>query len=153
MIRVLVADYSRACLFETPSYGSSLVQLAALVNPDARLPERELGSDAPGRVYNRSSGVHQAYERRHFRDNALRRFAGEIGKFLETSLHSGECEGIVLVAAPRFLSELRRALPQTVRNKLLGQIPKDLAKRPMSLISKQLRNARENRGLALRAAS
>lgn len=150
-MRILVADHARACLYETAHYGDRLLPVAALINPAAHLPERELGTDAPGRSYNRASGARQAYARPdRFRSGATLRFAREIGRLLDSSLRTGDCEGVVLIAAPRFLSTLRRALPQAVRRKLLGEIAKDLAKHSTSLVAQQLRKARDNRSLALK---
>ncbi len=148
MIKILIADHGRACLYETARYGGPLLPLDVLINPAARLHERELGTDAPGRAFNRASGARQAYSQPdRFRSAAASTFARQICKLLDKSLRGGDCEGVVLVAAPSLLSELQHALPAAVRHKLLGHVGKDLVKHSTAHVAKQLRKAWESRNL------
>lgn len=146
MIKVLVLDTSRASVYDTPSLGAPLSQSAALINPAGHMHERDLVSDAPGRVMHRGSSVRQTYDpRSSFRAQATQRFARMVGKYLDETLRADHCQGVVLVAAPRLLGELKRALPRSARDKVLGEIPKDWVQYPPRVIAQHLQTARRER--------
>jgi protein required for attachment to host cells len=74
-----------------------------------------------------------------FRARATRLFAREIAAEVSQQLRSGECEGVVLVAAPRLLKQLRTSLPLADRGRIIREIPKDLIRQPASVLRDQLR--------------
>lgn len=146
MLKVLVLDTSRASIYDTANLGAQLSESAALINPAGHMYERELVSDAAGRVAHRGRSGGQSYDPPSTsRAQATQRFARSVAKYLDETLRQDHCEGVVLVAAPRLLGELKRALPRSARDKVLGEIPKDWVQFPPHVIAQQLRNARQER--------
>ena len=136
---VVVADRAHAHVYETPRPGATLERIATIGNPNARLHERDLGTYAPGRSFNRSAGIHQTYATEHTRkQHEAERFARVVGKTVALSLRSARCGGVVLVASPRLLSAIRRSLSKATREKIVREIPKDLVHRPKRAITNYL---------------
>ncbi len=154
MIAILIVDQSRACLYTTAKFGEQLMPGLVLINPEARLHEHDLGSSSPGRMYNRTSGVHQTLTTHsNFRLQAVKQFVATISATLALAISRHEFDGIVLVAAPRLLSELRAKLPHNIRSKVIGSIAKDWVKLTPSVVTKQLKVAQRNGMLRLRGAN
>ena len=140
---VVVADQGEARLYlMLPP--ASLRLIGRHENPAAHLHDRDLKSDRPGRVYNsaaasgsrRGAMAHHATggertPRRQLATVFARQIAGEI----KAAAKAKPFDRLILVAEPRFLGTLRRALPAALRAKVAVQIAKDL----MHLPSAQLR--------------
>ncbi|WKE67006.1 host attachment protein [Gallaecimonas kandeliae] len=107
---VVVADSATARIFDVSDKGE-LQELETLAHPSSRLREKEISSDRSGMV--RSHGGNAVYSvdaDPHGRDHEAEVFAKEIGDKLE-SFRQGKAYGrLLLVAAPRFLGQLRSAL-------------------------------------------
>jgi protein required for attachment to host cells len=140
---VVVADQGEARLYLLLP-PASLRLIGRHENPAAFLHDRDLKSDRPGRVYNsaaaprgrRGAMAHHATggertPRRQLATVFARQIAGEI----KTATKAKLFDRLILIAEPRFLGTLRRALPATLRAKVAVQIAKDL----MHLPSAQLR--------------
>jgi protein required for attachment to host cells len=128
MIAVLVADQYKGAIYLTPHLGAPLEQVAVHLNPDARVHERDLGSGAPGSVVNRMAGIHQAFSpHRNFKQQALMNFGRTLDGQLKQMLDQHLCDSVVLVAAHRTLSALRKALPRAVRDRVDAEISADWA--------------------------
>lgn len=85
--------------------------VAELSDEDADLRERDIVSDRPGRTFDRRGGGRHAMEpQTSARDHEKRRFARQIGEFLNGAIASGEARHLVLFAGPRFLGLLRGEL-------------------------------------------
>lgn len=136
---VVVADRAHAHVYETPRLGGELQRIATLGNPNARRHERDLTTYAPGRAFNRTSGVRQTYEpKTTAKEHDAAQFARVVGRTLELSLKSEHSDGVVLVAAPRMLSAIRRALPKGVTEKVVREIPKDLMHQPKRALQQHM---------------
>ena len=119
MIKILVAGRGQADLYDAAAIGEAFTLVRSFTNPDAHKHERDLVSDAAGRVYNRAGGVHQSYGQRHeLRDQATDKFARSIAESLAPLVQPELCAGLLLVGSPRFINPLREALPATVRSKV-----------------------------------
>lgn len=140
---VVVADQGEARLYRMLP-PASLRLIGRHQNPAAHLHDRDLKSDRPGRVYNsaaargsrRGAMAHHATggertPRRQLATVFARQIAGEI----KAAAKVQPFDRLVLVAEPRFLGTLRRALPAALRAKVAVQIAKDL----MHLPAAQLR--------------
>ncbi len=145
MIKILVANRGRADLYETAAWGGRLTCVRSFTNPEAHLHESELVSDRPGRTFNRSAGVHQAYGQRHLiRDRATEKFARRVARAMGPEMQKDVTAHLVLVGAPRLLGRLRDMLPDSVQGMVRGVIPKDLARQTPTQISQYVREARRN---------
>jgi len=108
---VVVAESSRARILSTESVHEPLTEIAALDRPEARMRERELTSDVPGRPYV-SGGTrrHGMADPVRWHDQEAVRFAREVGGHLEAARRAGRFERLILAAPPRFLGRLREEL-------------------------------------------
>lgn len=110
---IVTANAARARLYERHADGS-LAELADLVHPESRQSGRDLAADRPGRseldlgdqqhgrtAYQPPTSVH---EKEH------ERFARDVAAQLDAGVAGGRCQGLVLLAAPAFLGELRQHL-------------------------------------------
>lgn len=59
-------------------------------------------------------------------------FSSGIVEMLNKSVLEGRIDGLVVIAAPRALGEMRKHYHKVLESKLLGEIAKDLTGRPVS---------------------
>jgi protein required for attachment to host cells len=104
-----------------------------VANPAARLHDRDLKSDRPGRVYDRaptaagrrgSMAHHSTGGQQRPRVQQAQRFARRIARELERAQQQDRFDRLVLMAGPRFLGTLRAALHKSLRDAV--EVPKDL---------------------------
>ena len=139
MIHALVADRRSIRVFEGSGRAGTPWEVAVLRNPDAGRHERDLISDRPGRVVNRASGARQAYEpKASARQHALQVWLKQIGPSIRELIDSRDGDGVILVAAPRMLANLRSSLPASIRKRVTGEMPLDLAHASVASLKKRL---------------
>jgi protein required for attachment to host cells len=94
------------------------------------------GTDRPGRV---GSGTHRsAVENPDWHDLAEHRFARDVARVLTRARDAGDLNALIIVAPPRILSELRLALPPSVRSVTIAELDKDLTHFPTYEIERYL---------------
>lgn len=115
----------------------TLDEIVRLENPVAHLPARALVSDRTGRVFESSGrgGSGPVTHTRHGAQSdydphivATRRFAKKIAQRLQTELRRGRVEELVLIAAPKFLGELRGQLAAPVQKLVTREVARDLVR-------------------------
>jgi protein required for attachment to host cells len=134
-VRIVVADESEARFYDIGGPRARL-QLAGRVEcPAARLHDRDLKSDRPGRVFDRAPaatgrrgavGHHGTGGERRPRKQEAQRFARQIVRTLEEARREDRFDRLVLMAGPPFLGTLRAALRKSVRATLVAEVAKDL---------------------------
>jgi protein required for attachment to host cells len=135
---VVVADGARARLFAHIGAGTGLEPVADGVMEGSRAPERELGTDAPGRAFDSIGGQRHAVEPRvSLHDAAETAFLKRVVQRLAASHEDGAFDRLVVIAAPRALGELRRLLPASVAETLDESIAKDLTRAPLDQIERE----------------
>lgn len=142
MIHAIVADARTVRVFEGSPPRRAVAEVAVFRNQAGGHHERDLVSDRPGRVVNSASGAHQAYEPKvrasqHVMQNWLRSIGPSLGALLEARSN----ESVVLVASPRMLTQLRRALPAAVSKRVTAELRLDLAQQPLGALKKRLQPA------------
>jgi len=94
---------------------------------EARLPTREVGADRPGRVHESADATRHAMEPRvDWHRFAKEQFARGIADALEAAAGRKLYDALVLVAPPRTLGDLRRALGDHASALVTREIAKDL---------------------------
>jgi protein required for attachment to host cells len=142
MIHALVADTRSIRVFEASDRAAAPAEVAVLRNPDAGRHKRDLVSDRPGRVMNRASGGHQAYEPKTSpMQHAMQVWLKQIGPALRELIESRRSDALVLVASPRMLANLRRSLPASIRKRVAREMPLDLAHASAADLKRRLRPA------------
>ena len=132
-IWVLVADTTRARVFTAETPKGALVEAFDMVNPEARLHERDLTSDLSGRSQSSATGMTSSYggEEKH-KPEAVRRFARQISERLEHDRGKGEFDKLYVVAERSFLGELRQVLDDNTAATLGGTVNKNLTRTPLA---------------------
>ncbi|MDX1430868.1 MAG: host attachment protein [Gammaproteobacteria bacterium] len=126
---VVVAESSRAKIYEWRRRSEGLDEIRDLVHPQSRQRPSELTSDLPGRSFSSVGGSRHAMEpttdpKRHEAGS----FAAEIAGELDHARATGRFEELVLVAPPRFLGQLRECLSRTTLDAVSREIHKNLTR-------------------------
>ena len=123
---IVVAESSRARIFETHAPKERLREIATLDHPEARMRELELISDQPGSRYATSGPSRQGVsDPASMKEEHALRFAREVAEKLEADRVSGRYERLILAAAPKFLGLLRDELATGTRALLVHEFPQD----------------------------
>lgn len=126
---VVVADASRARLFLAETPRGPLVELEDAAHSAARLQDHELLSDRAGRSFDIQGHHRHAMEATtNPHDQEAQRFAHELAERLRVHHNAHDFDGLVLVAAPRFLGLLRGALDEQVAKQVLASLDLDLTR-------------------------
>ncbi|HET7756721.1 MAG TPA: host attachment protein [Steroidobacteraceae bacterium] len=131
-MRIVVADESEARFYDAAKLDGPVSLTGKTRDPAARLHDRDLKSDRPGRVFDhaapggRGFAHHSTGGENTPRSHEAAQFAHRIAAQLESEWRSRHFEHLVLVAGPPFLGALRAALPEALRRQVTREIPKDL---------------------------
>lgn len=117
--------------------------------PDLRLEDKweqalpadhDLRTDAPGRSFSSNSGGtrRSAYSEPDHHQSAEARFVAGLAATLDQGRVSGSIRELVIVAPPRMLGELRKALPRALCDLVTAEVAKDLVKHPLAEIERVL---------------
>ena len=91
-------------------------------------PSREHGTDTPGRTHSSmGDGRSSSYGETDWHEQSERRFARHAAGILDKAAIAKPGAGIIVIAAPRTLGELRKHYGRETGNRLLAEIGKDLA--------------------------
>src|SRR5262245_1146930 len=91
---------------------------------------REQGTDRPGRT-NDATTHKSAMENTDWHQIAEDRFVHEIAEVISAAFGRNEFDALVVAAPPTALGEMRKALPDQIRNHVLTEINKDLTHLPL----------------------
>jgi protein required for attachment to host cells len=126
---VLVADESAARLFASDKIRVELNEFEILTNPEARLHERDLGTERQGRGFESANPSRHAMEpSSSIREERARKFVREIARKLEQGANQRDYERLIIVAPPDFLGLLRQQINAGVQERLAQSIGKNLVK-------------------------
>jgi protein required for attachment to host cells len=123
---IVIADGSRARLFEQMQPTGPWRELRAWVNPASRLRTESLAFDQLGRAAKGQPGATSFVPRTTPRQREHRRFAHELSRHLDLGVRSGQCDSLVLIASNALLGELRQALPNQAAKRVRWSVPVDL---------------------------
>ncbi len=122
---IVVANASRARVFERDAPTGAMRELIDLVHPASRQKGSALGSDRPGQAAKgQASTAFPPRTEPHERESA--RFAAEVAQQLDEAVLAHRCPGLVLMASSGFLGDLRLHLGDAARHALKAAIALDL---------------------------
>lgn len=133
--RIVVADQAEARIYDFKRAGAPMPLVLRLTNTAARLHDRDLKSDRPGRVFDRAPSVgsrrgatarHATGGERSPRKLEARRFAREIDRELDRGRHNREFDRLAIVAGQPFRGILLAALSERQKALVTKIVPKDL---------------------------
>ena len=136
---VLVADAARARIFSVDSPRAKLHPVEQLVSPEARLHDRDINADRPGRAFDSfGEGRHAMGTNSNPKEQDAKRFAREVADHLEQGRVGNRFDRLVVVAEPHFLGLLRKAIKPPLEQLVTLEINKDLSKANDAEIRKHL---------------
>ena len=133
-----IADGGRARLLERDEAGAFRT-LSSFVSTELHKTTHELGRDRPARVQESASPARHAVEpRRDLREAAKEDFIRTVAAKLDAFLSEGAFDGLVLVAPPGVLTELKGALSKPAAEIVVQELQKDLTRVPDQDLSRHL---------------
>jgi protein required for attachment to host cells len=136
---ILIADGARARIVLNEGPGKGVVAVdGGLFEQDARAT-REIMSDRPGRTFDSAGAGRHAMELPT--DPAReekRHFAERLAEHLDGAVARNAFDRLIVVAAPSALGDLRAAVSDRVRGRILAELDKDLTKVPNDKLASHL---------------
>ena len=125
---VVIADKSRARIFQTDGELDELIEIDDLLNTEGRQSDTELRHDAKGRFYGKGERdqAHTAEPKVTQGAHSADRFSREIMAYIENANREQRFGSLVMIAPPEFLGLLRRQLGKGVERKLYRQLATDI---------------------------
>jgi len=125
---VLVADGAHAKIYVGEKKGLRLRETPKETFDATQERSRELGTDKPGRMGTPAmGGQRNAFDwRTDPRRHVEATFIKSVAEHVETAAKASEVDQIVLVASPRALGDLRNALGDHARAKVVAEIDREL---------------------------
>lgn len=126
---VVVADRSRARIFQTDGGADRLHEIEDLLNPEGRLDEADLRHDAKGRYFGKGERHqgHTAEPHVTKEEHDEEMFSREVGQLLDHACDARRYDSLVMVAPPEFLGLLRKQLSKRVEQRVTQQLDTGLA--------------------------
>ncbi len=126
---VVVADRSRARVFQTEGGLDQLQEVQDLLNPEGRQDESEFRHDAKGRYYGKGERyqAHTAepHVTKEIHDEEM--FSREVSQLLDEGCDMQRYDTLVMIAPPQFLGMLRKQLSRRVEERITQQLGLELA--------------------------
>jgi len=124
---ILCANGSRARLFEAQPHSDTPQEVADFVNPAGRAHERDLRSDAAGRLHGKApqSSGGGSVPGASIGEHETERFAESLRAYLERARSEQRFGQLWIVAAPAFLGLLRRNFGKELREMVEFELDRD----------------------------
>lgn len=137
---VVVADESSAIVYGRDSISGPLREMFSLNNDVARKKMDQLISDSGGRSFDSyGKGRHtMSSDQSDPKRVAAMAFAKRIAERVAQAMHDGSCRGFALVAAPRFLGVLRKAISIETTAEPYATVDKEVVNHDEAVIEKLL---------------
>jgi protein required for attachment to host cells len=123
---IIAADSSRARILQVTDRDEHLQEIDDLLNPEGRVHDRELISDAHPRFHG-TRGPGSDREEPSAAEHATELFAKRVGEYLDKARTAQRYDRLHLIAAPKFLGQLRKELGKEVQKLVAEELPKDLS--------------------------
>jgi protein required for attachment to host cells len=144
IIWVLVADATRARLFQVEQPQQTLTPASGEELIGSNLPSREIASDRPGRSFDRGGqGRHVMEPSTDPARHAQEEFARDVVRLLDEKRKRGSFDRLIVVAPPQFLGDLRTLMPRQLQEAVNAEVAKDLSKLPPHELQDRLREILE----------
>jgi protein required for attachment to host cells len=149
---VLVANASRARLFERDAENGAMRETASFVHPQSRMKGSVLSRDRPGQVF--KGEARTAYEPPtgpHQKEST--EFARELAQRLEVLAHTRRYPRIAVLASNPFLGELNKEIGTATRKLLQAAVALDLSSFDGAELEHRVAEALQETGAAMPMAA
>lgn len=142
---VLVADDAIARVMRRTESGATLEEVRTFTDPLAHAREADMHRDSHGRRGDdrRMGGNATASAADAQKHIEAARFAQEVADWLGEAEREGNFDELTVVAAPRFLGQLRKALSPQVTQHVVAELPKDVVHESMLELTQRLFKPRD----------
>jgi protein required for attachment to host cells len=126
---ILIADSSRARIFEKKEREKHLTEVEDFVDAEGRATSKELRSDGRGRFYGkgeRDQG-HTAEPAVSPVEHENDLFAHTLARYLDDARKANSYNRLYLIAPPKFLGLIRASLEDEVKKMVHGELQKDIS--------------------------
>lgn len=138
---VLVCDGAKARIFANTGPGTGLALVTGAEHPESRLHTRDIGTDQPGRSFDSSGqGRHAMEPPVDWHRFEKTRFAGEMAAIIDGAAKADRFDRLVVTAPPQVLGDLRKALGKHARDRVVGELDKDLTHLEPNALAPHLRD-------------
>jgi protein required for attachment to host cells len=145
---IVITDHVEARIWARRG-GEAPQLVESLQHPAGHLREQDIVSDEPGRMTARGRGHTQTMQQRgSARHNEQLHFAAAVGDHLSRALEQGLYDELALVAAPRWLGELRDQLDRRVRDRVVAEVHHSLMHDRVEDVAARIDAERQPRPLA-----
>lgn len=131
---VLVMDGGKLLLFKNDGSAAEPVLNIVIHLVQDSAATRDQGSERPGRTHESVGTRRSSHEQTDFHQLDEIQFAVESADMLKREVLAHHIDCLLVVAAPRTLGELRKHLHTEVERRVIGEISKDVARRPIGEI-------------------
>jgi len=137
---VLVANSGQARILEMQRNPYEFHQVSELVSEAQHLTNKEIVSDASGRVYRaQGPGTHSMKPRSDPHENAEEQFSRSLAQKMEKAARLGRFDQLLVVADPKTLGRLRQQMDKSVGSKVAEEVTLDLVGLPLNQLEPRLR--------------
>ncbi|CAN7637765.1 baeRF12 domain-containing protein [Neorhizobium sp. LjRoot104] len=135
--RILVADARKALLLRNTGTAFNLMlEVEEVIEAPTNASAREQGTDRPGRA---AMGSHRSsLGQTDFHEQQEDRFVSMVAEKLEAICEGKTIHQLFVVAPPKALADLRRAMPEAVKSRIVAEYDKDLVNLSLGDIQKHL---------------
>jgi len=124
---LVVADTSKARFFTMESGKGPIEEIKTMEHAEARLHERDMTSDLPGKSNsNGGTGGHSYQNKVSAKDQENINFAKKVASELDAARKHNEFKRLILIAAPGFLGDLRNQLNSQTQDLIYKELAKNL---------------------------
>lgn len=138
---VLIADGATARILENDGPGHGLTAIEGLVFHGDHSATHDLVSDREGRSFSSHGSGRSAIDSHSDPHRDLKtKFAHQLADLLARGLEQNSYERLIIVAPPVRLGDLRAAISDRVRAKVVGEVAHDLTKIPNGEVAEHLKH-------------
>ena len=137
---VLVANSGHARILEMQKNPYTFQQVAELVSEAQHLTNKELVSDASGRVYHsQGPGTHSMKPRSDPHENAEEHFSRSLAQKMEKAAQLHRFDQLLIIADPKTMGRLRQQMHRALSDRVTDEVSLDLVGLPLNRLESRVR--------------
>ncbi len=134
---VVVAESSRARIFQAESRLKPMKEIEGLAHPESRARVLDINADNAGRAFDSAGqGRHAMENEVDPKKHEAEMFAKQIADHLDKARAKGEFEALIVIAPPEFLGLLRKHVNPVTTKTMAKAVSKNLVREPEEVIRK-----------------